>query len=131
VPSPRETAWLLRKADATPDTLTAEERAYVSAVCEQCPALAHARTLADSFVRLLQEHDAHALGPWIAAAEQSELRAFAAGIRRDQDAVLAAVLFQWSNGQVEGHVHRLTLLKRAMYGRASVTLLRKRVLGAA
>jgi transposase len=103
----------------------------VSVVCAKCPAVAHARTLADRFVRMLQERDAHALGPWIAAAEQSELRAFAAGIRRDRDAVLAAVLFQWSNGQVEGHIHRLKLLKRAMFGRASFELLRKRVLGAA
>jgi transposase len=35
--------------------------------------------------------------------------------RKRRDAILAAVLFQWSNGQVEGHVHRLRLLKRAMY----------------
>ncbi|MEJ7811638.1 MAG: ISL3 family transposase [Gemmatimonadaceae bacterium] len=131
VPSPRETAWLLRNADTKPDDLSAEQRAYVTAVCEQCPALARARRLADEFVHMLERSDANALGPWLAAAEQSELKAFAAGIRRDQDAVLAAVLFQWSNGQVEGQVHRLKLLKRAMYGRASFALLRKRVLRAA
>ena len=128
VPTPIETAWLLRNADRTPDDLTAEEHAYVAAVCAPCPALARARTLVDEFVRLLKRHDAAALGPWLATAEQSELRAFAAGVRRDQDAVLAAVLFPWSNGQVEGHVHRIKFVKRSMFGRAGFRLLRARVL---
>jgi transposase len=35
---------------------------------------------------------------------------------------------RWSNGPVEGHVHRLKLIKRQMYGRASFNLLRARVL---
>jgi transposase len=49
-------------------------------------------------------------------------------LRRDRDAVLAAILFPWSNGQVEGHVNRLKLVKRTMYGRANFPLLRRRVL---
>jgi transposase len=53
------------------------------------------------------------------AAEASELRSLATGLQRDRDAVLAALCFRWSNGQVEGQVHRLKLIKRAMYGRAS------------
>lgn len=133
-PSPRETAWLLRNADRAPDELGDDERAFVATVCEQCPALADARTMVDEFARLLERHDADALFAWLTAAERSEvreLRAFAAGVRRDQDAVLAAVLFPWSNGQTEGQVHRLKLLKRAMYGRAKFDLLRKRVLHAA
>jgi transposase len=131
VPSPRETAWLLRNADAKPETLAAEERAYVAALDTQCPELARARALTEKFVQMLEHHDASALDPWLAAAEASELRSFATGLRRDHDAVLAAVLFPWSNGQVEGHVNRVKLLKRSMYGRASFALLRKRVLRAA
>jgi transposase len=61
---------------------------------------------------------------------QRELRSIAAGLRRDRDAVLAAILFPWSNGQVEGQVNRLKLVKRMMYGRASLQLLRRRVLAA-
>jgi transposase len=37
----------------------------------------------------------------------------------------------WSNGHVEGQVHRLKLIKRQMYGRAKFDLLRQRVLYAA
>ena len=34
----------------------------------------------------------------------------------------------WSSGTVEGHVNRIKMLKRQMYGRAGFGLLRKRVL---
>jgi len=37
----------------------------------------------------------------------------------------------WSNGQTEGQVNRLKLIKRTMYGRANFDLLRQRVLRAA
>lgn len=57
-----------------------------------------------------------------------ELRTFAAGIKRDQAAVLAALTYSWSQGQVEGQVHRLKLLKRQSYGRAGFDLFRHRVL---
>jgi transposase len=57
-----------------------------------------------------------------------ELRTFAQGIRRDQVAVLAALTYEWSQGQVEGQIHRLKLLKRQSYGRAGFDLLRHRVL---
>jgi transposase len=35
---------------------------------------------------------------------------------------------QWSSGSVEGHVNRIKMLKRQMYGRANPDLLRLRVL---
>lgn len=56
---------------------------------------------------------------------------FAAGIHRDYEAVKAALTLNWSNGQVEGQVNRLKLLKRETYGRAKFDLLRKRVLNVA
>jgi transposase len=127
-PSPRETAWMLRKDAAT---LTAAQRAYVTVLCAQCPALAGARGLGAQFVRMLHERDVNALGPWLIAAERSELRAFAGGIQRDRAAVCAALCFEWSNGQVEGQVNRVKLTKRAMFGRAGFPLLRARVLHAA
>ena len=57
-----------------------------------------------------------------------ELNGFATGIRRDHAAVAAGIEKPWSNGQVEGQVHRLKLLKRQMYGRSGFLLLRRRVL---
>jgi transposase len=82
-PSPRETAWLLRKSDSAPDALRPEERDYVDALCTACPALHRVRSLAKEFAELLRQRDSTALEPWLAAAEKSELRSFAAGLRRD------------------------------------------------
>jgi transposase len=45
-------------------------------------------------------------------------------MRHDIDAVRTAIKESWSNGQTEGQINRLKTLKRAMYGRASVALLR-------
>ena len=41
----------------------------------------------------------------------------------------AALSEPWNSGQVEGHVNRLKVTKRTMYGRAGFDLLRARVLG--
>jgi transposase len=129
-PSPRETAWLLRTADATPERLTPQDRAFVDALCTDCSELAIVRRYVAAFVTLLAHRDGNGLAPWLEAAETTELRSFAAGIRRDHDAVLAAILLRWSNGQVEGQVNRLKLLKRTMYGRAGFRLLRQRGIAA-
>lgn len=59
-----------------------------------------------------------------------ELESFAKGIHQDKMAVLAGLTLSWSNGPLEGHVNRLKLLKRSMYGRAKLPLLRQRVLHA-
>src|SRR5450759_587685 len=58
----------------------------------------------------------------------SELRGFAQSLKKDYEAVKAGLTLSWSQGPVEGHVHRLKLLKRQAYGRASFQMLRKRVL---
>ena len=102
-----------------------------STVCAAVPRVAEARRLLLAFGDLLTARNGAGLDPWLVAAECSELRAFAAGVRRDHDAVLAALIFPWSQGQVEGQVQRLKLLKRTMYGRAGFALLRARVLRAA
>ena len=52
------------------------------------------------------------------------------GLRADQDAVTARLTLQWSSGSVEGHVNRIKMLKRQIYGRASPDPLRRRILGA-
>jgi transposase len=62
------------------------------------------------------------------ADDQPELRSFAAGIRLDLAAVTAGLTLPHSSGTVEGNVNRLKAIKRQMYGRASLDLLRKRVI---
>ena len=84
--------------------------------------------LANEFLVLLREKRREELSNWLAQATQSPLASFAAGLRRDLAAVQAAFSSPWSQGQVEGQVNRLKMLKRQMYGRASFPLLRSRVL---
>jgi len=83
---------------------------------------------------LLHERQPEHLDPWLERADASggrELAAFAEGIRRDYAAVHAACELIWSQGQTEGQVNRLKALKRQMYGRAKLDLLRIRLLGQA
>jgi len=49
---------------------------------------------------------------------------FASVLRRDVAAVKNAIELTWSNGQAEGQINRLKMLKRAMYGRAGPELAR-------
>ena len=80
---------------------------------------------------MLRWRKAKRLAAWMHAAVSSEfhfLAQFARVLRRDLDAVKQAVTNQWSNGPVEGHINRLKMIKRQMYGRAGFELLKARVL---
>jgi transposase len=71
-------------------------------------------------------------GGWLSEAKGSEIKelvSFANGLERDEKAVKNAIISDLSNGQTEGQVNRLKVLKRQMYGRAGFTLLKARVLG--
>lgn len=129
--SPRQATWLLLRA---PEDLSAADAAYAAAVCAQSPTLALAAALAQRFLRMLRERQAEDLDSWLAAAEActiKELVNFARTLRRDAAAVRAALTTEWSNGQTEGQVNRIKMIKRTMFGRASFDLLRSRVLCAA
>ena len=74
------------------------------------------------------------IGLWMVRAFDSgvkELRSFANGLQKDFLAVKEASVSPWSNGQTEGQVNRLKLLKRQMYGRAKFNLLKARILNPA
>ena len=80
---------------------------------------------------MFKERNPEAFKSWLVRGQESnipEVMSFIAGIHRDYDAALAAVEQRWGNGQVEGQVHRLKLIKRQMYGRGGFQLLRQRVL---
>ena len=76
-------------------------------------------------------HNASAWPGWLQAAVQSPLASLARHLQQDQNAVVTALQMPWSNDMAEGHIHRLKLIKRQMYGRAGFDLLRLRVLHSA
>lgn len=80
---------------------------------------------------MIRKRDAVAWPLWLKAAAHSPLASFARRLGRDRSAVDAVLRLPWSNGMVEGQIHRLKLIKRQMYGRAGFDLLRLRVLNPA
>ena len=91
------------------------------------PEIVAARNLLDRFRTMVAAKEADDLTSWLRDAVGSELASFASGVKDDEPAVRAAIVEPWSNGQTGGQVTRLKLVKRQMYGRANVDLLRARM----
>ena len=127
-PSPRVVAgWILGR----PETLTETEHLRLKAVLAHCPELDALTGHVRSFAQMLTERQGERLPQWLDAVRQDDLpslHTLAAGIDRDRDAVIAGLTLPWNSGVVEGHVNRIKMLKRQMFGRAGFALLRKRVL---
>ena len=128
-PSPRSIAGLVLRP---PDHLDAADVQQLAEVCERCPDLATTRDLARSFATMLRNREGgDAFRAWLKEVRMCgvpRLVSFAAGLRRDEAAVIAGLTLPWSSGAVEGQNTRIKLIKRMMYGRGSFALLRKRVL---
>ena len=128
-PSARRSAWLLLKK---PSDLDDRDRTFVDALLRRCPDVRLAAQLAGEFAAMVHREGSETLDSWIQRAWNPdvprELRAFATSLKSDFEAVEAGLTTTWSNGQLEGQVNRLKLIKRQMYGRANFDLLRQRVL---
>ena len=130
-PSANRVPWLRLKADTDVD---AQEQGFLQRLRTHCPEVRAAADLAREFAALVKERHEGRWEGWLAKAAApdgvKEMRAFAEGLKKDEAAVRAALRLEWSNGQVEGQVNRLKVIKRQMFGRAKFDLLRRRVLGA-
>lgn len=107
------------------------QNAYLERLCLAEPVIAQTAELMLDFATMLRERQGQRLDEWLTLVEKqgvTELQSFAQGLKKDYDAVKAGLTLEWSNRQVEGQVHRLKLLKRQAYRRASFGMLRKRVL---
>ena len=120
-------SWIL----TPPSDLTDDNRAALARITGRCEELKTTRDLVRSFGDMLRHRRGEHLEAWAGQAEASpvsELRGFSKGLRRDWAAVTAGLTVSCSSGAVEGHVNRIKMIKRQMYGRAKPDLLRKRVL---
>ena len=114
-----------------PEQLSEQQRILFERVATNCPIVRSLHALALDFREAIATHDKDGMLHWIGTAPQSgigPLMRFAYGLKKDLNAVLAAVETPWSNGQTEGQINRLKAIKRQMYGRAGFQLLRARVL---
>ncbi|HZA22429.1 MAG TPA: ISL3 family transposase, partial [Dehalococcoidia bacterium] len=137
---PPGTSWRTRRVRVRwlclrpPEQLSSDEQAALERLLGEDPELATGYGLLQRFRGLMAVRDVAALEGWLGEAQTSNLAPFMAlanGIMADRSAVEAALRLSGSNGPVEGHVHRVKLLKRQGYGRAKLDLLRRRVLAAA
>ncbi|PZX09818.1 transposase, partial [Palleronia aestuarii] len=93
-------------------------------------ALAATRLLVERVVTMVRNGTAGDLTAWLDEAETSEIASCTRGLAADQAAVVAALTEPWSSGQIEGQIDRLKTLKRQIYGRANIELLKARLVAA-
>jgi transposase len=128
--SPRRLARMLL---TRPDNLKVEHQALLDRLTAACPEMTQLAACIRDFAQLLTPHtgNAHGLSGWITqarAADLPHLHAFARGLERDRDAVIAALTLPYSNGPTEGVNTKTKRIARQMHGRAGFTLLRHRIL---
>lgn len=133
VPAPRPpsvrdiTRWIMTK----PDNLTDDDRVALRSIRKHSKDLNRLARHVESFAIMLTQHEGHRLDAWIGTVEKDSstaLASFARNLRRDLDAVRNGLTLPYSSGPVEGHVNRIKMIKRQMFGRANLDLLRKRTL---
>lgn len=127
VPSARTVARLLTIGR---DGLSKSETVTVAAIEGGVPLLVEAREIIAAFQAMIRKKSLVDLEPWLKRAGASLVASFANGIVKDQAAVRAAITSPWSNGQTEGQITELKLVKRQMYGRGKLDILQARIIGA-
>jgi hypothetical protein len=121
------TGWLTRH----PDSLTEDERPRLKDILERCPELQAASDQVRAFAVMITQLTGQDLPQWISdtrAAGLPGISSFAKGLEQDLDAVTQGLTSRWNSGPVEGRVNHIKMIKRQMFGRAGLPLLRKRVL---
>jgi transposase len=128
--TPRRAAWLvLRRATKR----TEAETQQLTQLHAQAAEVAEAIDLAQDFLQLVRQRQPEHFDAWLERASTSALEAvqrFASGLRDDYAAVTAGMTLPWSTSPVEGHINRLKMVKRQMFGRAHLDLLSRRFLRA-
>lgn len=92
--------------------------------------LVTARDIIADFHLIIRRKGENQLASWIDRARDSLVSSFGNGVVKDIQAVQAAIVSPWSNGQTEGQITKLKLVKRQMYGRGKLDLLQARLIGA-
>jgi transposase len=127
VPSARTIARLMTIGR---DSLSKAETVTIAAIEGSLPTLVEAREAIAAFHAMIRRKAEADLTSWIDRARKSLVASFANGVGKDEAAVRAAIILPWSNGQTEGQITKLKLVKRQMYGRAKIDLLQARLIGA-
>ncbi len=129
--SSKTATWLFIR---DPKQLTTPKQEELELICQRSETARQTYALTQQFMCMLRLRRGQEFETWLSAVEASqipELRRFAQGLLKDKSAVVAGLTLSSSTGSVEAQVHKLKLVKRSMYGRAKLLLLRQRLLHAA
>jgi transposase len=130
-PPPPTVREVTRWITSHPDHLTGNETARISQIKARSVQLSATAGHVTAFAEMMTGRHGERLPAWLAAVDLDDLphlHSFTRGIRRDQAAVTNGLTLAHSSGAVEGNVCRIKALKRQMFGRANLDLLRKRIL---
>lgn len=118
-----------RLLNLSPERWSADEQLFLNHLLSEHESIRQVHELSGRFRQLMKEKSGDGLAKWCNEAEQVvAYTGFVRGLRQDYAAVEQAFVSKWSNGQTEGQVNRLKMIKRQGYGRANFELLRRRVL---
>jgi transposase len=126
--SSKTATWLFIR---DPAQLTTKKQVELELICQRSETARKTYELTQQFMRMLRLRRGQDFERWLSAVEASqipELRRFAQGLLKDKSAVVAGLTLSYSNGPVEAQVQKLKLVKRSMFGRAKLPLLRQRLL---
>lgn len=119
--------WIMQDTN----NLVPEDEQCLQTVLKHCPELAAARRHVGAFAHMIRDLRGDRLPEWIDRVHADNLPAlhsFITGLYQDLDAVTAGLTLEHNNGRAEGTVNRIKAVKRAMFGRANLDLLKKRIL---
>ena len=129
-PPPPTVREMTRWITSHPGHLTDDEKAQLNSVTSRSTHLSATAGHVTAFAEMMTGRHGEQLPGWIDAIELDDLpslHSFTRGIR-DQAAVVSGLTLAHSSGAVDGNVCRVKALKRQMFGRANLDLLRKRIL---
>jgi transposase len=128
--TPRRASWLVLRRETK---RTEGEGQQLTQLHAQDPEVAEAIDLAQDFTQMVRQRQPASLDPWLQRVSTRTVEAlhrFAKGLYEDYDAIKAGMTLPWSSSPVEGHINRLKMVKRQMFGRAHLDLLSRRFLRA-
>src|SRR5258707_1136566 len=128
--SSKTATWLFIRG---PKQLTMQKQAELELICQRSETARKTYHFTLPSISMLRLRRGQEFETWLSAVEASqipELRRFAQGLLKDKSAVVAGLTLSYSNGPVESQVQKLKVVKRSMFGRAKLPLLRQRLLNA-
>lgn len=126
-----ERKWVVKLLYQPIDKVRQITHSQVERIINEYPIIGTLYDVVHSFKEMMFAKRVHELDGWIDSVKQlgiAEINSFADGLLRDLDAVKNAIRLDYNNGLAEGHINKLKLIKRTMYGRHSFKLLRNKLL---